>query len=67
MKETFRVVQVDFDELENRNPVYEKRLATFRTLAAMDKWFKKQPSMAHYVGYDGQVYPQFRVDRETVL
>lgn len=74
MSDVKRLVRIDFDNMENRNPVTKKVLGVFvgdeRGLTAHGKaseWFKKQEPVHFYLGYDGQIYPQFRLEHERAL
>jgi hypothetical protein len=70
MTEIIRVVRTDFDSMENHSPRSEKTIATFLPegpITAYGKaaiWFRSQPPVALYTGYDLQVYPQFKLIME---
>lgn len=61
------IIQVDFDCLENHNPICTTHLGTFRPTdklsshGAASKWLAEQPPVKMYLGYDEQVYPQYRI------
>lgn len=61
------LIQVDFDSMENHNPLSERIIETFvedpkigSAYAVMSDWWRTHPPIQHYAGYDGQVYPQFK-------
>jgi hypothetical protein len=65
--EVIQVVRIDFDELENRHPRTSQVLGVFVAKGPLtargvaSRWFAKQPPVSLYLGYDGQVYPQFQL------
>ncbi len=74
MSDIKRLVRIDFDNLENRNPITTRVLGVFvgdeHGLTAHGKasdWFNKQEPVHLYLGYDGQVYPQFLLEQEKAL
>ena len=74
MSDVKRLVRIDFDNMENHNPTTQKVLGVFigeeRGLTAQGKaaeWFNKQEPVRLYLGYDGQIYPQFRLEHERAL
>lgn len=72
-QEVIRLVRIDFDSMENREPRYETDMGTFaatRDLTAsgrVKRWMSEQKPVQLYVGYDGQVYPQFRLEAKRLL
>ena len=70
--EVIRLVRVDFDNLENRDGRMENEIGIFgptdqlSAYGVISDWFKKQPPMKLYVGWDQQVYPQFRLEPKVV-
>ena len=61
-----KLEQVDFDGYENRRPRSRKHIATFvedggrlSPHGKCDAYFEKMPPVKLYLGYDGEVYPQF--------
>lgn len=67
MQEICTLTRIDFDVLENHNPHYFEHLGTFRASEHLTphgeaaKWLAEQPPVKMYLGYDGQVYPQFKL------
>lgn len=68
-----RLMRIDFDNLENHNPIKEECIGVFvgsNGLSAHGKvgsWFAKQKSEKLYLGYNKQVYPQFRLVKDKIL
>ena len=68
-----RLIQLDFDNMENRNSEYSKTLAIFTeephlsAYAKLQEWIGKQPAIQLYTGYDHNVYPQFVVKQIEVF
>lgn len=74
MADILRLERIDFDNLENRDAICKKVVGVFvaeeKGLTAYgkaDEWFRTQPPVAMYLGWDGQVYPQFRLIKEKAL
>lgn len=71
--EIIRLVRIDFDGLENHTPRYETDMGTFGTTPAktayarLRDWMEEQTPIKHYVGYDKQVYPQFRLEEKRLM
>ena len=63
-----RLVRIGFDSLENHNPVYETEIGIFNSRDGLSsygrvaEWFRAQEPVKLYTGYDGQVYPQWRLE-----
>lgn len=58
----YTLTKIGFDSLENHNPRYEELLrVVFDSYKDIDEFFKTT-IITHYTGYDGQVYPQFRIN-----
>lgn len=70
--EIIRLVRIDFDSLENTSARYESEIGTFGPTATLTahgrvaRWMEEQEPIKHYVGYDGQVYPQFRLETKRL-
>lgn len=71
--EVLRLVKVGFDSLENRSPRYETTLGVFVRRGGLtvreeaEAWLTAQPEPQTYEGWDNHIYPQFRVESESVL
>ena len=72
MTEIVRVIRRDFDSLENRSAdaVSDVCVGTFIGNAKLTaqgvakEWLSEQPPVRLYLGWDGNVYPQFRIEKE---
>lgn len=72
MSDIIRLVRIDFDNLENRISIYETEIGIFlpdqaKNLSAsgvMSKWLQSQPPVKIYSGWDGEIYPQWRVEKK---
>jgi hypothetical protein len=70
MKEIITLIRVDFDSLENRDPIRETKLGTFvggDGLTADGKiaeFFRNMEPEKRYLGWDRQVYPQYLFVRD---
>lgn len=68
MIEVIQLIKIDFDTMENRNPLIENCIATFvsdEVLTAQgkyDRYIVNLPPIKLYTGWDGEIYPQFRKD-----
>ena len=72
MIEVIQLIRIDFDTMENRNPLIKplvkKCIATFvsdEVLTAKvkyDRYIVNLPPIKLYTGWDGEIYPQFRKD-----
>ena len=68
MKEIIKVKRLDFDNLENHSPYYvawEKYFEAAGNLTAHGiarEYFKNMPPVEMYLGWDQQVYPQFKIE-----
>ena len=73
--EISRLIRIDFDTMENHAgaAISSKCLGTFAAgdgITAHGKlgnWLAAQPPVKMYAGWDGRVYPQFRIEDETVM
>lgn len=73
MTEVVTLIEVGFDGLENHAAAArtERVIGVFvadRHLSAhgvCGDWLRAQPPRALYLGWDGEVYPQFRVESRT--
>lgn len=71
-RESIRLVQVDFDNMENHNPEERKTIGVFvegDNLSAHGKiseWFEKNGNFHLYLGWDGEVYPKFELETVTL-
>ena len=61
----FEIEIHDFDELENRDP--EVRSLGLYTHQAAVKFVSNMPPVRCYVGYDNNIYPQFKMIRREVV
>lgn len=72
IKQIKRLVRLDFDNLENHNPLSEHLVACFaddtnKTVhAALAEFLGMMPAVRLYAGYDGEIYPKFVVRTETL-
>ena len=68
-----RLIKIDFDNLENRNPEYEKTIGLFigddnsNAYSKAEYWFSKQKPEMRYVGWDKKVYPQYKLVQDIIL
>lgn len=70
-----RLVHIGFDSLENHNARYEETIGIFTNdedshtsaLGSLENWLKEQPPVKLHVGYDSQIYPQWRIIRDKQL
>lgn len=68
-----RLVRIDFDNLENRNARIKKTVGVFvpkeslTAHGAASAWFDAQPPQRMYLGWDGQVYPQWQLEQDRAL
>ena len=68
MIEVIQLIKIDFDTMENRNPLIENCIATFvsdEVLTAQgkyDRYIENLPPIKLYKGWDGELYPQFKKD-----
>lgn len=68
-----RLIQIDFDTMENRSAeaMCEKQLGVFQdddkimAHGKIARWFDGK-KFALYLGWNGQVYPQFRIEESQV-
>lgn len=67
-----RLIKVDHDNLENRNAVHSTNLGNFIEgdgLTAHGKvanFIDKMEPEKRYLGWDGNVYPQYRLEKELL-
>lgn len=67
--EAVRLIRIDFDNMENRDPYCEEEVAVFvgdAHLTAHGKaseYMRTMEKVRPYAGYDGQVYPQFKLKK----
>ena len=69
MVNAIRLVKIDFDNLENHNAICSEDLGVFvdgDNLTAHGKvkeFIRKMQPVKPYLGWNGQVYPQFRLEK----
>lgn len=66
------LIREGFDSMENRNPWYEERIASFcdsENQSAKEKLekYKQNLNTKEYSGWDGETYPKFKVVEEEVI
>lgn len=67
--EVIRLVQVNFDILENQssNAISEKELGMFVGSVKLsahgncNEFIKKMKPIGHFLGWNGRIYPQFKI------
>lgn len=70
MDEIIRLVKIDHDNLENHNAIYTTNLGTFIAgdgLSAhgkVGKFISNMEPQKRYLGWDGNVYPQYRLEKD---
>ena len=70
MSEIIRLIKINHDNLENREAVYKTSLGTFiegdglTAHGKVDKFIRDMPPEKRYLGWDGSVYPQYKLERE---
>lgn len=70
MQEIIRLIRIDHDNLENRNAIHTKCLGTFigddgsSAYSKVDEFIHNIGPKKFYLGWDGNVYPQFRLEKE---
>ena len=63
-----KLTKIGFDNLENRDGEvveFEKIFVDGNGLTAhgnAEKWLCVQPAEKHYLGWDGQVYPRYKLE-----
>jgi len=74
MSDVILLGQIDFDSYENDDPIVRKDVGLFvgeaKGLSAHGKvkaWFDTQTPVRLYLGYDGEVYPQFILEKQNVI
>lgn len=73
MQEIIRLIKIDHDNMENRDAVYTTNLGTFvngNGLSAHGKVAKFISEMLpekRYLGWDGNVYPQYIIEKEYLI
>lgn len=71
--DAIKLIKVGFDTLENRDPIYEIEMGVFvddNSLTAhgkIAKWFNEHEPVKMYLGWDGQVYPKFKMEPCKIL
>ena len=71
-KYVYRLIRIDHDNLENREPIHTKTIGLFMdddnstAHGKISDYFKKQPPEKLYFGWDGKVYPKFKIEQELV-
>lgn len=69
MEEIIRLIKIDFDCSENYNSEVESCVGIFSAsdhLTAhgkISKYFQEMPPEKRYLGWDGKVYPQYRLEK----
>lgn len=70
MKEIIRLVKIDHNNLENKDALYIENLGTFvdgDVLTAhgkVSKFISEMPAEKRYLGWDGNVYPQYKLEKD---
>ena len=73
MSEILRLVRIDFDNMENHDPIEEEILGVFIPSGGLSawgmaaEWIRTQPPIKMYLGYDHEIYPKFRLIKEKSL
>ena len=62
-----RLIRIDFDNLENRNPEWQTTVGVFTNNERIDEYFNRAPPVKLYCGYNHQVYPRFEFIEEVEL
>jgi hypothetical protein len=71
--EAKELIRIDFDNMENRDALYETSLGTFvqsdelTAHGVLLKWLSEQPPVNMYLGWDGEVYPKFKVKTHILI
>jgi hypothetical protein len=72
-EDLIRLVRVDFDSLENHDPLTETEIGIFASAGGrsaagrVSDWFANQAPVKLYTGYNEQVYPQWRLETKRLL
>ncbi len=61
------LTRVDFDSLENHHPTTETLLGVFDSPPTIEWYIRSTRQPAFSVGWDGQVYPKYKVERRQVI
>jgi len=68
-----RLVKVQFDNLENHNPIRESTVGIFiegdgiTAYGKVAKWLETQKPEKLYIGYDWKFYPKYRIENEDII
>lgn len=69
-----RLVRIDFDSMENRisNAISYTEIGIFvdsdiTAYAKIKEWFSKQNLIKCYIGWDHEVYPQWRLKETDII
>lgn len=72
MTNAIKLVMYSFDDLENRDAREEHLIGVFvdgdklTAHGKIEEWFKKKSPFHMYLGWDGKVYPRFKLEKITL-
>lgn len=68
-----QLYKIDFDNMENHNPITKKLIATFASKDNLtphgncSEYISKMEKQRMYLGYDGLIYPKFVMEDIEIL
>jgi hypothetical protein len=68
-----KLTRIDFDTMENHSPEVHTEVGIFTpgdgltAYGKISRWFQEQEPVKLYTGYDGQVYPQWKIEPVKVI
>jgi len=71
--EYIRLTKISFDSMENRNPISREQVGIFYTsdiITAYKKvsdYFHNLSPIKSYLGYDGNIYPQWELESGELI
>jgi hypothetical protein len=69
MTEIYRLTKVTFDTLENNidSAISEQHIGNYSSHDALSEALRRETDIELYLGWDGNVYPQYKVRKETLI
>jgi len=71
VKEIIQLIKIDFDNMENQDPLYERTIGIFEAYGdktahgMVELFFQAYGPIEIYLGWDGEVYPKFKLIKHT--
>ena len=61
------LIKIDFDNMENSDARVTTKVGIFSSYNSLKEWVSKQTPEKLYLGWDEQIYPKYKVEKDVVI